>query len=135
MFMKNTLRRILGSLALVGLLLCQPVKADVGAATVVLNAVSANTNSAVFDVSKASFVRVQVYSASTSSCIVLINMRANSTAPWFTVATITNPTGGAAGTVGGEYWSVPLTMQIQIQVTTYASGNITAIIETHTISK
>jgi len=108
--------------------LCSASFADTGSAFVVLNGVSSTGASQTINISKASFVRVQVWSNAGSTAGITIQERSSPNAPWYTVATITDPD------ANGEYWSVPVAMQLQVNVSSYASGIINAIVETHQIT-
>ena len=90
-----------------------------------------------FDISRASFVRVQVWSSAGSSAIVTFDERSSRTgdalvAPWFTV---TSPNNIVNPSVTGEYWFVPVSMDLSVNVpaATYSSGALCGNIETHQI--
>jgi hypothetical protein len=117
------------TVALLVLALASPkVDADVGSSFVILNAVSADSDSATYDISKASTISAQVWSTAGSVGIVRLQTRSNAAAPWFTVTTITDPS------TTGEYWSIPLSMQFRADLSGYGSGNITVVLETHQIT-
>lgn len=96
------------------------------AALILLNGATADGESD--PVTTAGFYRpqVQIFSASTSSATVEIQARAAATAPWVTMASITNPTGG---TEGGVYYALPPVYQIRVKISGYGSGEITALLE------
>ncbi len=75
--------------------------------------------------------QVQIYSNSTSTATIDIQARASSSAPWVTMATVTNPTGG---TEGGVYYALPPVHQIRVKVSGYSAGNITALLELATFA-
>ena len=90
------------------------------AITTLLNAVTTTGASSAADTADADYVRVQVFSAATSSCTVQIQQSINGTT-WFPVATITDPTST------GEIWSVAPIAYTRANVTARVSGTITAI--------
>lgn len=92
---------------------------------IALDAVTTTGASATVDAFSHRLLRAHVWSASTSVATVTIEVRSSTTAPWFTVATVTNP----ANASGGEYWSVPRCYQMRVNVSAYTSGTITATIE------
>ena len=84
-------------------------------------------------VTTAGFYRpqIQIFSASTSTATVDIQARASATAPWVTMATTTNPTGG---TEGGVYYALPPVYQVRVKVSGYGGGQITALLELATFA-
>lgn len=96
------------------------------AAIVLLNAQAGDGASAAQDTAGFYRPQVQIYSDSTSSCAVDIQARASASAPWVTMATVTNPTGG---TEGGYYYALPPVNQIRVKVSGWTSGNIYALLE------
>lgn len=127
------MKKLLSVLAMVALF-ALPLNADIGSSLVVLNGVTAQGVSPTIDISGASFVRVQVWSSAGATGTVLLQVRStrnNQTpvGPWFTVATITDPN------TTGEYWSVPVSMNLRVNVSSYASGTIFAVVESHQISR
>jgi hypothetical protein len=90
---------------------------------------SANGRSNTFKIDKNSFTRVQIWSSSGANAVVTIDERSQvgGPAPWFTVATLANPV-----TTTGEYWSVPIAMELSVNVSSYISGTIFAVFESHT---
>lgn len=108
----------------IALILLLAVLALPGAAavTTVLSAVTTTGASAAIDTGNAKYVRVAVFSASTSSCTVQIQQSTDN-AVWYPVATITDPT------AVGEIWSVASVAYTRVNVTARASGTITAKIE------
>lgn len=88
----------------------------------VLNAVTTTGASASVDTSNAKYVRVQVFSATTSSATVTIEQSLNGSV-WITVATITDPDGTGKG------YTVPSLAFTRVNVTARTSGTITADVE------
>jgi hypothetical protein len=96
---------------------------------IALNAVTATGFSTEYQCCGFDNVFVQVWSAAGSNATVLIECRADvSGSPFFTAATITNPT-----STGGQYYSVPPTGRVRVNVSAYVSGTITASIERNTV--
>lgn len=96
----------------------------------VLNGVTATGASSAVDTFGYKLIRVQIWSSLGATATVKIecsSVKAGSaaiaTTPWFPVATITDPT------TTGEYWSVPRTAQVRVNVTAYTSGTIFAVLE------
>ena len=92
------------------------------AVNTVLNAVETTGASAAVDTGNAKYVRVHVWSATTSTATVVIQQSLNA-ANWYDVATITDP----AAT--GELWSVASVAYTRVNVTARAAGTISAQIE------
>lgn len=90
---------------------------------VALDAVTTTGASATVDTFSHRLLRAQVWSAAGSVATVTVDMRSSTTAPWFTVLTITNPSST------GEYWSVPRGYQMRVNVSAYTSGTISSTIE------
>lgn len=88
--------------------------------------VAANGRSNWVNVSKNLFIRVQIWSALGFVGDVTIDERSIPAAPAFPVATLANPV-----TTIGEYWSIPVTMYLSINVSNWVSGTLFAVIETH----
>jgi hypothetical protein len=84
-----------------------------------LNAVTGNKTSTVFDLSGYNKVSVQATSAAGSVCSVAIQIRNTPTDSWATVATISNPDVNTPGYFG------PGLGQIQVVLSGYASGTVT----------
>jgi len=70
--------------------------------------------------------QVQVFSDATSTCDVDIQARAKATAPWVTLVTVSNPTGG---TEGGVYYALPPIFEIRVKVYNHSLGAISALLE------
>jgi hypothetical protein len=104
-----------------------PALASTGGATVALNAVTTTATSATFNVSTSDATRVHVWSASGSTATIQVECRGTSSAPWYPCIQggIVNPD------PTGEYWSMPLTIQLRVRVSNYTSGAISATVETH----
>ena len=111
------MKRILLVLAL----LVAAVPAD-AAVYRVLSGVTATGASASIDTGAARYVRVQVFSATTSTATVKIQQSLNGTI-WVDVATITNPD------ATGKGYSVPSMAYTRVNVTARAAGTLTADIE------
>lgn len=88
--------------------------------------------STAVDTGNAKIVRVQVWrsdNAAASTAVVTIQ-QSNDNSNWYTVATITNPTGMSASTGdGGEAWSVASMPFTRLYVTSRSAGAISATIE------
>ena len=118
---------LIGVLALAIAAMPKTASASTGGSAIALNAVTTTATSSTFDVSKSDVIRVQVWSAAGSVATVQVECRSRSDAPWFACVPsgITNPD------ATGEYWSLPLTMQVRVRVSAYTSGTISASVETH----
>ena len=92
------------------------------AVTTVLAAVTTTGASAAQDTGNAKYVRVHVYSATTSSATVVIQQSTDNSI-WYNVATITDPS------ATGELWSVASVAYTRVNVTVRANGAITAKVE------
>lgn len=73
----------------------------------------------------ADVVNVAVYSSSTSTAVVVIEQSMSSTAPYYTVATVTNPTSV------GEVWTVPRTQNTRVRVNSISVGTVFGEIEAY----
>lgn len=84
------------------------------------------------DTGNAKYVRVHVYRSddpAAATAVVTIQQSTDWT-NWYTVATITNPTGMNATTGdGGEAWSVPSIALTRAYVVSRSAGSLTATIE------
>ena len=73
-------------------------------------------------------IRVQVWSTEGSTATVLIQQRSrDDNAPWYTSATITNPS------ATGEYWVLPPSGDLRINLSAYTDGDIYANLERFTV--
>lgn len=68
-------------------------------------------------------VRVQIWSTAGSVATVTIDVRSSATAPWYTVATVINPS------ATGEYWAIPRSIDVRVNVSAWTSGTILANVE------
>ena len=80
---------------------------------------AATADSQVYSTGEASTIVVNVYSAAGSTASVLIQTAPTSAGPWYTVATVTDPS------ATGEAWSIPRTPFARISVTR-SSGTVKA---------
>ncbi len=87
---------------------------------------AANGSSQVYSVNGFQDIRVQIFSAGASTADVDIEARSDSSAPFTTLATVSNPTGGATG---GFYYSMPKCHELRLTVKNYAAGQISAFLE------
>src|SRR5689334_6040671 len=119
-------RFLFGILALAVTILPKTAEASTGGAILVLNAVTTTATSSTVNVATSDVTRVQVWSAAGSVATAQVECRSRSDAPWFACVPsgITNPDST------GEYWSIPLTMQVRVRVSAYTSGTISAAVET-----
>lgn len=118
---------------LLALLLAACLALDATAAVTTLFTARTTTGaSSSVDTARASYVRVHVYrsdNASASTAVVLIQQSLDATT-WYTVATVTNPTGADATTgSGGELWSIPTVAYTRVYLSSRAAGSISAKIE------
>jgi len=113
------MRKLILSIALVALLVAGTVHAAV---TTLFSAKTTTYTSASTDTGAASYVRVQVYSATTSTSTVLIEQSTNAS-NWYVVATITD----ASST--GEIWSVPSIAYTRVRMSAISAGAVSATIE------
>lgn len=74
-------------------------------------AFAATADSAAYSTGEANYIVVNVYSLAGSTASVLIQTAPTSSGPWFTVATVTDPS------ATGESWSIPRTQFTRISVT------------------
>lgn len=88
----------------------------------VLSGVTTTGPSASIDTGAAKYVRVQVFSATTSTATVTIEQSLNGSV-WVTVATITNPD------ATGKGYTVQSLAYTRVNVTARAAGAITADVE------
>lgn len=120
--------RFILATALVGLL---ALSAHAAVETVFTAKATTGASTAI-DTGNAKYVRVHIWradAAAASTAVVTIQQSTNN-ADWYTVATITNPTGRASGTaVGGEAWSVPSIAFTRLYVTSISVGTINATCE------
>lgn len=75
---------------------------------------------------------VQVTGTAGTAAIINIDCRASSSAAeWFTCATVTNPSGPDANTVGGSYISLPRAYQYRVNIpaSTFTAGTVSAFFE------
>lgn len=88
--------------------------------------------SSAVDSGNAKSIRVHVFrsdAAAASTAVVTIQQSLDGT-NWYTVATISNPTGMNATTGdGGEVWSVPSIFNTRAYVVSRSAGSLTATIE------
>lgn len=121
--------------------LIAPVLASVGRQTAIFGVagVAAGgrypSNAAnAYDVSRDDYIRVQIWSQAGSVAVINVDERSSQfgdalTAPWntVTVPSINNPS------TTGEYWFVPVTMNLSINVVpgNYGSGTLLGILEEH----
>jgi predicted secreted protein len=119
------MRRTIIALALaLSLALARPAEATVNMARSDGTVAWASGGATVaYPISNCDTVRVQIWSSAGSVASVNVDVRSSSTAPWFTVATIANPS------ATGEYWSIPRAIDIRVNVTGYVSGTISANLE------
>jgi len=126
--MKLRVRVIAALLALVPLVFPQEAYAK---SIVELNGVVATGASPGVDTFGHKLIRAQIWSSAGSVATVLVQCRASSpisnpgapVAPWYTVATITDPS------AAGEYWSIPRSAGVRLNVSAWASGTIYGVVE------
>lgn len=78
---------------------------------------AASAASRVYSIGEAYTTVIQVYSDAGSTATVTIDVAPTATGPWYTVATITDPS------ATGETWSVPRSKYARINVT-HTAGNV-----------
>lgn len=84
-----------------------------------LDAVTATGASEAFDTSGFDTIRVQIWSASSSTSTVLIEQTSGLPgAPWTVSGTLSNPSST------GELWSVPVAGPTRLNVSAYTNGTI-----------
>lgn len=144
------MKKILGLLAGI-VLLATPLKADTGSAFQIVwcagtttctqatgtatIAVDAST-SPTYDISHNSFVRAQFASAAGSSAVVVVDIRSSSSMPWTILTSVTNPHSADNDPASAaDYVTIPQGMQIRFRITTYVSGTLRGILETHLVAK
>lgn len=108
------------------LLLARPAEASVPMARADASTSWTSTGSTIaYAIASADTIRVQVWSSAGSVATVTIDVRSSGTAPWYTVATISNPS------TSGEYWSIPRSIDVRVNVSAYTSGTISANLEAY----
>lgn len=95
-------------------------------AITLLDAYTGNITTDAYPVAGFYRPQVQIFSASTSACDVDVQARAKATAPWVTLFTVSNPTGG---TEGGVYYALPPVFELRVKVYNHSSGDISALLE------
>jgi hypothetical protein len=103
---------------------------------------TSDSTSGTYDVSKATFIRVQLYCSAgpcTSIISILTRSKTNTSLaanpPFVPYTTCTNVTTGgfcADGTMA--YYNIPVTMYVQVQQSGSGGGTVQAILETHTVT-
>lgn len=83
---------------------------------VAVDAVTTDTISSTVDTFGYKLIRAQVWSATTSVATITLEARSSENAPWFVIATITDPVGADANGVAGEYWALPRAYQYRMRV-------------------
>lgn len=102
------------------------------AVTTIFTAKTTTGASTALDTGNAKMVRVQVWRSDdpAASTAVVTIQQSNDNSKWYTVATITNPTGMSASTGdGGEAWSVASMPFTRLYVVSRSAGAISATIE------
>ena len=117
-------KRIAVALLVLSLTLVRPAEASINVTRSDASTAWLSTGASItYPIANCDTVRVQVWSAAGSVATVNIDVQSSATAPWYTVATIANPS------ASGEYWSIPRAINIRINVAAYTSGTISANLE------
>jgi hypothetical protein len=103
---------------------------------------TADSTTGTYDVSKASFIRVQLY-CSAGPCTQILSVQVRSktntavatTPPWVPLATCTNvTTAGICSDSSVAYYTIPVSMSLRVVQSGTAAGTSQAILETHTVT-
>jgi hypothetical protein len=89
--------------------------------------VTANTNSAIIDVSRMVNGAVQICSTDApGATVVTVKVRMSSAYPWYSAAVLNGTVPLCASTTTVGYITMPLASQMQTEVSGYATGHILA---------
>jgi hypothetical protein len=93
--------------------------------TQALTDITGNASSNPVDTFGKKLIRAQIWSNAGSTATVVVEESSDTNAPWYTVATITDPD------ATGEYWAIPRAYRVRLRVANYVTGTVQGNIEVY----